>query len=63
MSIQDVITIRLQQETSTFKTTLRSLSDLILFRYRLLFDLVLFLFWTFLWITFFRVFMFMKYGP
>lgn len=62
MTIQDVITIRLQQETSTFKTTLQSLSELIPFRYRLLLDLVQFSFWAFLWMTFFRVFTFMGYG-
>ena len=62
MTIQDVITIRLQQETSTFRPALKALSDLIPFRYRLLLDLVQFFFWTFLWMTFFRVFTFMGYG-
>ena len=62
MTIQDVITIRLRQETSALRATLQSLADLIPLRYRLFVNLILFCFWTFLWMTFFRVFTFMGYG-
>ena len=62
MTIQDVVMIRVQQETSTVRTALESLSGLIPLKYRLFFDLVQFFFWTFLWMTFFRVFTFMGYG-
>ena len=62
MTIQDVVVIRIQQETSTVRTAIESLSGLIPARYRLLLDLLLFFFWTFLWMTFFRVFTFMGYG-
>ncbi len=62
MTIQDVAMIRFQQETSTVRTALESLSGLIPLRYRLLLDLVQFFFWAFLWMTFFRVFTFMGYG-
>ena len=62
MTIQDVVMIRVQQETSTLRTALESLSGLIPLKYRLFFDLVQFFFWAFLWMTFFRVFTFMGYG-
>lgn len=62
MTIQDVIAIRFKQETSLFKTAIRAIADLIPLRYRLILDLMQFLFWTFLWMTFFRVFTFMGYG-
>jgi hypothetical protein len=62
MTIQDVITTRFQQETTRFRTALESLSGLIPLRYRLLLDLALFFFWSFLWMFFFRVFTFMGYG-
>lgn len=62
MTIQDVITTRFQQETTRFRTALESLSGLIPLRYRLLLDLLLYLFWSFLWMIFFRVFTFMGYG-
>lgn len=62
MTIEDVIIIRFQQETSFFRAALQTIEDLIPLRYRLFLDLVQFLFWTFLWMTFFRVFTFMGYG-
>ncbi|MBU1183262.1 MAG: hypothetical protein ABIN18_29140 [Pseudomonadota bacterium] len=62
MTIQDVIAIRFKQETSLLKTAIRAIADLIPLRYRLLLDLMQFFFWTFLWMTFFRVFTFMGYG-
>jgi hypothetical protein len=62
MSIQDVIAIRLRQETSALMAALQSIADLIPLRYRLFADFIQFCFWTFLWMTFFRVFTFMGYG-
>jgi hypothetical protein len=62
MTVQDVVMIRFQQETSTVRTALESLSGLIPIRYRLLLDLLQFFFWAFLWMTFFMVFTFMGYG-
>jgi hypothetical protein len=62
MTIQDVIAIRLRQETSALRAALQSIADLIPLRYRLIADLVQFCFWTFLWMIFFRVFTFMGYG-
>jgi len=62
MTIQDVITIRFKQETSLLRPAFQAIADLIPFRYRLLLDLVQFFFWTFLWMTFLRVFTFMGYG-
>jgi len=61
-TIQDVIAVRLRQETSALRAALQSIADLIPFRYRLIADLILFCFWTFLWMIFFRVFTFMGYG-
>jgi hypothetical protein len=62
MTIQDVVMIRVQQETSTLRIALESISGLIPLKYRLFFDLVQFFFWAFLWMTFLRVFTFMGYG-
>jgi hypothetical protein len=62
MTIQDVIAIRLRQETSALMAALQSIADLIPLRYRLFADFIQFCFWTFLWMTFFRVFTFMGYG-
>lgn len=62
MTIQDVIAIRLRQETSALMAALQSIADLIPLRYRLIADFIQFCLWTFLWMTFFRVFTFMGYG-
>ena len=62
MTIQDIISIRLRQEASSLRSVLQSIAELIPLRYRLLADLIQFCFWTFLWMTFFRVFTFMGYG-
>ena len=59
MTIQDVMAIRLQQETSSFRDAFDSLTDLIPYPYGLIADWIQFCFWTFLWMVFFRVFTFM----
>lgn len=62
MTIRDVAAIRLRQEASLLRSALQSIADLVPLQYRLLADLIQFSFWSFLWLTFFRVFTFMGYG-
>ena len=62
MTIGAVIKIRTQKKTSLYDALLRSIADLIPGRYRFGADFILFVFWTFLFMTFFRVFTFMRYG-
>ena len=62
ITIGEVIRIRFKRESSTYETFLRTLSDLIPRKYRYIADLVLFLFWSFLFMTFLRVFTFVGYG-
>lgn len=62
MTIGDVVKIRTKKETSLYETLLKSIADLIPARYRYVADVTVFLFWSFLFMTFFRVFTFMGYG-
>ena len=62
MTIGEIIKIRTKKETSIYETFLKSIADLIPVRYRYVADFTVFLFWTFLFMTFFRVFTFMGYG-
>ncbi|MGD2029520.1 MAG: hypothetical protein PVG86_06225 [Desulfobacterales bacterium] len=62
ITIGEIIRIRTKKETSFYETLLKSIADLIPVRYRRVADLTVFLFWTFLFMTFFRVFTFMGYG-
>jgi hypothetical protein len=62
MTIGDIITVRVQKETSFYETLLKSIADLVPARYRYVANFIVFLFWTFLFMTFFRVFTFMGYG-
>lgn len=61
-SIGDVIKIRYAARSSFYERSLKSLTEMIPTRYRYTADLTLFLFWSFLYMTFFRVFTFMGYG-
>ena len=61
-TIGDIIKIRTKKEASFYETLLKSIADLIPVRYRRVADFTVFLFWTFLFMTFFRVFTFMGYG-
>ena len=62
MTIDEVIKIRFKQETTFYDKILKSLSALIPGKYRYLADLLLFVFFSFLYMTFIRVFTFMGYG-
>lgn len=62
MTIDEVIRIRFKQETTFYENLLKSISTLIPGKYLYLADLVLFVFWFFLYLTFIRVFTFMGYG-
>jgi hypothetical protein len=62
MTIGEIIKIRTKKQTSFYEALLKSIADLIPVRYRYIADFTVFLFWTFLFMTFFRVFTFMGYG-
>lgn len=62
MTIGEVLKIRTKRETSFYDAFLKSVADLIPAPYRYLADFIIFLFWAFLFMTFFRVFTFMGYG-
>jgi hypothetical protein len=62
MTIGEVIKIRARKETSLYRKIVRPLSELIPYKYRIIANLFLFFFWTFLFMTFFRIFTFMGYG-
>jgi hypothetical protein len=62
MTIGDIIKVRAKKETSFYETILKSIADLVPARYRYVADFIAFLFWTFIFMTFFRVFTFMGYG-
>ena len=62
MTIGEIIRVRATKETSFYETVFKSISDLIPARYRYVADFIVFLFWTFLFMTFLRVFTFMGYG-
>jgi hypothetical protein len=62
ITISEVIKIRFRKEATTYERTLNILSDLIPAKYRYIADLILYLFWSFLFMTFLRIFTFMGYG-
>jgi len=62
MTIDEVVKIRFKQETTFYDKILKSLSALIPGKYRYLADLLLFVFFSFLYMTFIRVFTFIGYG-
>jgi hypothetical protein len=62
MTIREVIIIRTEKQTSLYESVIRTLADLIPANLRYLANLFLFLFWSFLFMTFFRIFTFMEYG-
>ncbi|MCJ7542457.1 MAG: hypothetical protein MUO88_22640 [Desulfobacterales bacterium] len=62
MTIGEVIGIRTRKETSLYENIIRSVANLIPVRYRYGADIILFLFWTFLFMIFFRLFTFTGYG-
>jgi hypothetical protein len=62
ITIGEVIKIRIKKVTPLYERVLQPFSDLIPVRFRYLADLLLFFFWSFSFMTFFRVFTFMGYG-
>lgn len=62
MTIGEVIQIRFKKEKSISERVLRTISNLIPPRYRLVADLVLFCLWLFAFMVLFRIFSFMGYG-
>jgi hypothetical protein len=62
MTIGEVIRLRFKKETSMFNRSLKVISEMIPARYRYLADLVLLFFWSFLYMTFLRIFTFMGYA-
>lgn len=62
MTVGEVVKVRYKAKTTTNEKILRSMSNLFPRRYRFLADLALFVFWSFLFMTFLRVFTFVGYG-
>jgi hypothetical protein len=62
MTIREVMKVRFTSERAFYERWLRFLLGVIPERYRHLVNLVLFSFWFFCYMTFFRVFTFMGYG-
>ena len=62
ITVGEVLKIRLKKETSLYERIVKTLADMIPEPYGYIADLVLFLFWTFSFMAFFRVFTFMGYG-
>ena len=62
MTIGEVLKIRANKEKSLYEKILHTTSELIPPRYRHLLNLLLFLFWSFLFMSFLRIFTFMGYG-
>ncbi len=62
MTIGEVLKLRTNKEKSLYEKILRATSELIPPRYRYLLDLLLFFFWSFLFMSFLRIFTFMGYG-
>ncbi|MFH1674115.1 MAG: hypothetical protein ABIF87_11920 [Pseudomonadota bacterium] len=62
ITIGEVIKIRTSKVTPFYERMLQLFSDLIPAKFRYLADLLLFFFWSFSFMTFFRVFTFMGYG-
>ena len=62
VTIGEVIKIGLEKTSSPFEKALQPISQMIPPGYRYVGDLLLFFFWTLMFLTFFRVFTFMGYG-
>jgi hypothetical protein len=62
MTIGEVIQLRSKKERSIFNRSLQVISEMIPARYRYLADFVLLFFWSFLYMTFLRIFTFMGYA-
>jgi len=61
-TIGEVVQMRYNKHATLYEKSLKHMVELIPDRYRYVANVVLFLFWTFLYMTFLRVFTFMGYG-
>jgi hypothetical protein len=62
MTIKEVLHIRFKKQTGTYERLMRSITEMVPRKYLYLGDALLFIFWTFLYLTFLRVFTFAGYG-
>ena len=62
MTIGQVIKIRFEKPKGRMNNFIKEVSEYIPFKYRFLGTLGLYLFWTFLFLIFFRIFTWMRYG-
>ena len=62
MTIGQVIRIRFDKPKGRVDNFIKAVSDKIPFKYRLLGTMALYLFWTFLFLVFFRIFTWMRYA-
>ena len=63
MTIGQVIRIRFEKPKGRMNNFIKKISKQIPFKYRFLGTLALYLFWTFLFLIFFRIFTWMRYVP
>jgi hypothetical protein len=62
ITIGEVLRLHFSRQPAVYESTVRTLAGLMPVRYQSLTNLFLFLLWTFLFLTFFRVFTFLRYG-
>lgn len=62
ITIGEVVKIRTKRVTPFYEKIIRPLTDLIPVKFQYMADLFLYFFWSFSYMTFFRVFSFMGYG-
>ena len=62
ITIGEVLRLYFSRQSSLYESTLRTLAGLMPVRYQYLTNLFLFFLWTFLFLSFFRVFTFSRYG-
>lgn len=62
MTIKDVLDMRLKKKAGVYEKLLESITEMVPRKYLYLGDMLLFFFWTFLFLTFLRVFTFVGYG-
>jgi hypothetical protein len=62
MTIEEVVKIRLQKPEKKLDSFLRKLSEIIPHKYLLLASMILYLFWTFIFLVFFRIFTWIGYS-
>jgi len=62
MTIREVMELRFKKGSGIYERTMKGIAGMVPRKYLYLGDMVLFLFWTFLFLTFLRVFTFAGYG-